>query len=76
MGPETAVTSQHPGGQWQQDEPAEEGAPEAGFVEGNGLSGLRERLSALSEDAVLSAGPAEDPGGFRLTATVPARLAA
>jgi two-component system sensor histidine kinase DesK len=52
-----------------------EGASEAGFAEGNGLSGLRERLSALSEDAVLSAGPA-DPGGFRLTATVPARLAA
>ena len=57
---------------------APDGEPEragaAGLVEGNGLCGLRERLSALSEEAALSAGPA-DPSGFRLTATVPARLA-
>ena len=46
----------------------------AGPAEGNGLCGLRERLNALSEEAALSAGPA-DPSGFRLTATVPARLA-
>lgn len=44
-----------------------------GPVEGNGLCGLRERLTALSEEAALSAGPAE-PSGFRLAATVPARL--
>ena len=43
--------------------------------EGNGLSGLRERLQAVSADAVLTAGPVA-PSGFRLTATVPARLAA
>lgn len=43
--------------------------------EGNGLSGLRERLRALSADAALTAGPVA-PSGFRLTATVPARLAA
>jgi signal transduction histidine kinase len=43
--------------------------------EGNGLSGLRERLRALSADAALTAGPVA-PCGFRLTATVPARLAA
>jgi two-component system sensor histidine kinase DesK len=43
--------------------------------EGNGLSGLRERLRGVSHDAVLTAGPLV-PGGFRLTATVPARLAA
>ena len=40
---------------------------------GNGLSGLRERLLAVSADAVLSAGPV-NPNGFRLAATVPARL--
>ena len=42
---------------------------------GNGLSGLRERLLAVSVDAVLSAAPVA-PNGFRLTATVPARLTA
>jgi two-component system sensor histidine kinase DesK len=42
---------------------------------GNGLSGLRERLLAVSADAVLTAGPV-DPSGFRLAATVPARLSA
>ena len=40
---------------------------------GNGLSGLRERLLAVSADAVLTAGPV-NPNGFRLAATVPARL--
>jgi two-component system, NarL family, sensor histidine kinase DesK len=40
---------------------------------GNGLSGLRERLLAVSAEAVLTAGPV-DPSGFRLAATVPARL--
>ncbi len=44
-------------------------------VAGNGLSGLRERLLAVSADAVLIAGPVA-PNGFRLTATVPARLTA
>jgi two-component system sensor histidine kinase DesK len=43
--------------------------------EGNGLAGLRERLGAVSAEAVLTAGPVPS-GGFRLTATVPARLAA
>jgi two-component system, NarL family, sensor histidine kinase DesK len=42
---------------------------------GNGLSGLRERLLAVSAEAVLTAGPV-DPSGFRLAATVPARLSA
>jgi two-component system, NarL family, sensor histidine kinase DesK len=40
---------------------------------GNGLSGLRERLLAFSAEAALSAGPVA-PSGFRLVATVPARL--
>jgi two-component system sensor histidine kinase DesK len=43
-------------------------------AEGNGLAGLRERLLGLSADSVLTAGPAV-PTGFRLAATVPARLA-
>ncbi len=38
-------------------------------AEGNGLSGLRERLAAVSADACLTAAPTA--GGFRLTATVP-----
>jgi two-component system, NarL family, sensor histidine kinase DesK len=42
---------------------------------GNGLSGLRERLFAVSADAALTAGPVA-PNGFRLTATVPVRLTA
>lgn len=42
--------------------------------EGNGLSGLRERLRAVSGDALLTAGPVA-PSGYRLTATVPVRLA-
>jgi two-component system sensor histidine kinase DesK len=41
-------------------------APEAG----NGLSGLRERLSAVHPEAELIAVPAR-PNGFRLAATVP-----
>lgn len=44
-------------------------------AEGNGLAGLRERLLGVSADSVLTAGPAV-PTGFRLAATVPARLAA
>ena len=48
-------------------------APGGAAVEGNGLSGLRERLRAVSADARLTAGPVA-PSGFRLTATVPARL--
>ncbi|HEX4787812.1 MAG TPA: sensor histidine kinase [Actinospica sp.] len=50
-------------------------APERPGPDGNGLAGLRERLRAVSAESVLTAGPVE-PGGFRLTATVPARLAA
>ena len=42
---------------------------------GNGLSGLRERLLEVSPEAALNAGAIE-PNGFRLTATVPARLSA
>lgn len=49
------------------------GGPDAGPAEGNGLCGLRERLCALSGQATLTAGPVQ-PSGFRLTATVPARL--
>ena len=41
---------------------------------GNGLNGLRERLLAVSADASFNA-CAIEPSGFRLTATVPARLA-
>jgi two-component system sensor histidine kinase DesK len=47
--------------------------PGDGCAAGNGLSGLRERLLAVSAAAVLTAGPV-DPSGFRLAATVPARL--
>ena len=54
------------------DGPAGPGGP-GGRAAGNGLSGLRERLLAVSADAVLTAGPV-DPHGFRLAATVPARL--
>ena len=44
-------------------------APAAPVVHGNGLSGLRERLYAVSSEARLTAAPAAT--GFRLTATVP-----
>ena len=49
-------------------------AAPGGCAAGNGLSGLRERLLAVSPDASLTVGPVE-PNGFRLAATVPARLA-
>ena len=55
------------------DGPVEPG--DCAAVAGNGLSGLRERLLAVSTEAALTAGPVE-PSGFRLAATVPARLTA
>ena len=55
------------------DGPAEPG--DCASAAGNGLSGLRERLAAVSPEAALAAGPVR-PSGFRLTATVPVRLAA
>jgi len=45
----------------------------AAAAAGNGLTGLRERLLAVSPDAALRVGPAS-PNGYRLTATVPIRL--
>jgi len=55
------------------DGPVEPG--DCAAVAGNGLSGLRERLLAVSAEAALTAGPVQ-PCGFRLAATVPARLTA